>query len=84
MCQICKLNKLHEGDSFRFCNPINQEKNKTYVVEGQYPFKHITTIISEVRIMQPDVEPIAVNDTHEVEVCVPNKYTIKHLIKKNK
>ena len=77
----CKLCDLKEGDRFRFADPKNK-KVKSWVVEGQYPVNHITTVFSEKSGKIKNEEPIAVRDSHEVILLEKTAYSISHQIKK--
>ena len=76
-----KLRDLNEGDRFKFVKPKN-EKVKSWVVEGQYPVNHITTVFSEKSGGIKNEEPIAVRDSHEVILIKKSAYEISHQIKK--
>lgn len=76
-----KLRDLNEGDRFKFVKPKN-EKVKSWVVEGQYPVNHITTVFSEKSGEIKNEEPIAVRDSHEVILIKKSTYEISHQIKK--
>lgn len=76
-----KLRDLNEGDRFKFVKPKN-EKIKSWVVEGQYPVNHITTVFSEKSGEIKNEEPIAVRDSHEVILIKKSAYEISHQIKK--
>lgn len=75
----CKLKNLKEGDSFRFADPKNKTV-KTWVVEGQYPVNHITTVFSESNGKITKDEPIAVRNSHEVVLVTSGKYSIEHRV----
>ena len=76
-----KLRDLNEGDRFKFVKPKN-EKVKSWVVEGQSPVNHITTVFSEKSGEIKNEEPIAVRDSHEVILIKKSAYEISHQIKK--
>lgn len=75
-----KLSELKEGDKFCFVKARRKPQGKPYIVEGQYPLKKITTVFSEERIMTPGIEPIAVNNTHDVKLLLRAAYNTVHCI----
>lgn len=76
------LKDLHEGDRFCFAKARRKPQGKPYIVEGQYPFKKVTTVFSEDRIMNKGIEPIAVNDSHQVILMQRGAYSTMHHITK--
>lgn len=77
------LKDLHEGDRFCFAKARRKPQGKPYIVEGQYPLKKVTTVFSEDRIMNKGIEPIAVNDSHQVILMQRGAYSTVHHITKN-
>lgn len=78
-----KLSELKEGDKFCFAKARRKPQGKPYVVEGQYPLKKITTVFSEERITNKGIEPIAVNNSHEVKLLQRSAYSTEHNISRN-